>query len=100
VEGVRRQAGVEIKPGPRLLTLRHTVTRFRITLDCFEAEYLSGPDSRCDSIRWLKPRELDAYPLSGTGRKIAQRMTKSGVVQIGSNQGSNIRQAVRPSSAP
>ena len=34
--------GLRARLGPELLTLRHGVTRFRITLVCFEAEYLSG----------------------------------------------------------
>jgi A/G-specific adenine glycosylase len=71
---VRELAGVVIRPGELLKTLRHGVTRFRITLDCYEAEYV-GPADDCSAsvpARWLRPAELDAHPLSSTGRKLAR----------------------------
>lgn len=72
IEGVRRLAGIEIVPGDLLKTLRHGVTRFRITLDCYTAEYETGNGSKVSAeVRWICPRELDKYPLSTTGRKIA-----------------------------
>ena len=74
IAGVRQQAGVAIEPGDRLLTIRHGVTRFRITLDCFEATYLSGSDGKSipDCLCWLAPDEMETYPLSTTGRKICR----------------------------
>jgi A/G-specific adenine glycosylase len=73
VENVRRMTGVTIAPGPWVKTLRHGVTRFRITLDCFEASYVAA-DGRAEIAvkKWLRPAELDAYPLSSTGRKLAR----------------------------
>ena len=41
VDNVRRLTGVTISPGEHRKTLRHGVTRFRITLDCYDAEYVS-----------------------------------------------------------
>ena len=73
-QAVGRRTGVSIRVGPRLDRLKHSVTRFRITLDCYEAEYLgplrgvrpAGPQ------RWLCPADLARYPLSTTGRKLAK----------------------------
>ena len=50
------------------------MTRFRITLDCYEAEYVGPAGGHASSVpvRWLRPAELDAYPLSSTGRKLAR----------------------------
>ena len=81
IEGVRRQTGITVEPGERLLTLQHGVTRFRITLDCCLARYVSGPEEKVSSnnVRWLKPEELDAYPLNTTGRKIC-RVVQAGLV--------------------
>ena len=71
---VRRQLGISIEVGDRIATLRHSVTRFRITLDCYEARYLSGaataPAVQFVETRWLRPEELGEYPLSTTGRKL------------------------------
>jgi A/G-specific adenine glycosylase len=72
IEGVRRLGGIDITPGELLKTLRHGVTRFRITLDCYSAEYetKNGRDTSGE-VRWICPAELGKYPLSTTGRKIA-----------------------------
>jgi len=76
IEGVRRLCGVTIRPGERLATIRHGVTRYRITLDCYEANYEDASPRSADAAetKWLRPAELDAYPLSTTGRKLAERI--------------------------
>lgn len=72
LEGVRRLTGVEILPGELLKTLHHGVTRFRITLDCFAGEYVSETNAEIlAEIKWARPAELEKYPLSTTGRKMA-----------------------------
>jgi A/G-specific adenine glycosylase len=74
VDKIRERTGVTIELGKRRKTLKHGVTRFRITLDCYEARYVSGPDGKADpaAARWLLPDELDDYPLSTTGRKLCR----------------------------
>jgi A/G-specific adenine glycosylase len=76
VENVRQLTGVAVSPGKRIKTLTHGVTRFRITLDCYQAEYVS-----CDGkskaptpmeTRWLRPEALADYALNSTGRKLAK----------------------------
>ena len=73
---VRRQLDITIEVGDRLATLRHGVTRFRITLDCYEAKYLSAAKTEAGGpaveTRWLHPGELVQYPLSTTGRKLCR----------------------------
>jgi A/G-specific adenine glycosylase len=72
-EGVRRLTGVEISSGELLKTLRHAVTRFRITLDCFAGEFASESKHKTSTeIKWVPLAELEKYPLNTTGRKIAQ----------------------------
>jgi len=79
IEKVRRLTGVTIEPGRRLATIKHGVTRFRITLACYEAVCVSGAvrRSRNEPLKWIHPAELDSLPLSVTGRKIA-RLIESG----------------------
>jgi len=62
--------GVEI--GRKLTTIKHGVTRFRITLDCYEARCRGRAKQSAAEIAWLKPAELEGYPLSMTGRKLAR----------------------------
>jgi A/G-specific adenine glycosylase len=74
---VERLTGVVIRPGSRLATIKHGVTRFRITLDCFEADYVnSAANGQRKQHKWLRPTELAGYPLSTTGRKIANLLAR------------------------
>jgi A/G-specific adenine glycosylase len=71
---VRAQTGIEIDSAGLLTTLKHGVTRYRITLECYEAKTVGGrikstPDR---PVRWLPQRNLDDLPLSVTGRKLAK----------------------------
>ena len=45
VAKVREQTGITCAPGPLLKTIKHGVTRYRITLDCYQAEYIYRPGS-------------------------------------------------------
>ena len=78
VAKVAELTGVEIEPGEHLTTIKHGVTRFRITLECFEADHLSGPLKRRGSapLKWLRLAELDDYPLSTTGRRLSRLIQK------------------------
>ena len=76
---VAAQTGIQCTPGALLKTLKHGVTRYRITLDCYEATYISGR-TRSPSgtaVRWLPTAQLIELPLSTTGRKIATLLTWS-----------------------
>jgi A/G-specific adenine glycosylase len=79
---VERRTGLAIEPGTALTTIRHGVTRFRITLDCFTATPTSAtsqpklnPDlPEIADLRWVPLADLSTYPLSTSGRKIAGRV--------------------------
>jgi A/G-specific adenine glycosylase len=73
-EKLRKRTGLAVALGQCLKTLRHSVTRFRITLDCYEAEVVSAADRKpsATEIKWLRPAELEDYPLNATGRKLAR----------------------------
>ena len=63
--------GVRVEIGERLTTLKHGVTRFRITLDCYSADCISSPRRLASNCRWVHPSELGDYALNTTGRKVA-----------------------------
>ena len=75
---VLQQTGIRCIPGPLLKRLKHGVTRFRITLDCYDAAYAGGRARSSDStpVRWIKCDELESVPLSTTGRKLAELVSK------------------------
>ncbi len=74
IDNVARLTGMTVRLRGQRTTLRHGVTRFRITLQCFDADYIAGPVQRdgMATMRWLRPAALEAYPLSTTGRKLAR----------------------------
>jgi A/G-specific adenine glycosylase len=79
IEGVRRLTGVTIAPGELLQTLRHSVTRFRITLECYAGEYVSlACESPSPQVKWVQIAELSKYPLNTTGRNIAFFISSGG----------------------
>jgi A/G-specific adenine glycosylase len=76
VTGVQRLTGIEIDPDQRLTTIKHGVTRFRITLDCYHARWRGGKIVR-NEMRWVQPGGLVKIPLSKTARKISHLLTNT-----------------------
>ncbi len=65
--------GVRVTVGELLTEIRHSVTRYRITLRSFHAEHESGEiPASAGEYRWLTADEIHAQPLSVTGRKLAK----------------------------
>jgi A/G-specific adenine glycosylase len=78
-EALCNETGLRVRFGRRLATFKHTVTRFRIRLDCYEAGYVSGPAQPIElpHMQWLTPAQLDHYPLCTTGREICRLVQAS-----------------------
>ncbi|MFV1965755.1 MAG: A/G-specific adenine glycosylase [Pirellulaceae bacterium] len=74
VDNVASLIGMRVEPQNHLTTIQYGVTRFRITLSCYEAAFKSGRVAN-GVLRWVAPRELDSIPLSVTGRKIGDLLT-------------------------
>ena len=66
--------GLHGKLGAELATVRHGVTRYRIALTCFEAEYVGGAFQSDFYVegRWLPLADLSAYPVSSPQRCLAR----------------------------
>lgn len=66
------QTGLDVQVGDRIKTIKHGVTRFRITLHCYPTTNVSGRLKRNgQQLRWVSPEELAQLPLSVTGRKLS-----------------------------
>jgi A/G-specific adenine glycosylase len=74
---VRTLTGLRVRLGSELLTVRHGVTRFRITMVCFEAHHRGGRFRSPYYQRgvWVRPERLADYPLSVPQRRIAAALT-------------------------
>ena len=74
---IQQLVGVRIREPRRMTVMKHGVTRFRITLACFAADCESAERSRQQKLTWVKPAELEQYPLSVTGRRLARLIAAS-----------------------
>jgi len=76
---LRKQTGIACGDPTLITSIRHGVTRYRITLDFFQAPYVAGriPSTDQQGIRWVPTAELPDLPLSTTGRKLAQQIGAS-----------------------
>jgi A/G-specific adenine glycosylase len=66
--------------GPELMTIRHGVTRFRIEMVCFEAEFESGAfhSSFYGNGVWLHPEELASHPVGAPQRRLIRALVEGG----------------------
>jgi A/G-specific adenine glycosylase len=71
--------GIAFEDAELLTTLRHGVTRFRITLHCYQAQFAGSERKKRGSEKgeqaWVKVSALEELPLSVTARKIARMLT-------------------------
>lgn len=72
VSAIQTLTAIKIKLGERFTTLKHGVTRFRITLHGYHAVLRgSGIFENHELTRWINVGELHTLPLSVTGRKLS-----------------------------
>ena len=71
---VAEVTGLRVALGERLTTIKHGVTRFRITLHCYQATPISSRQTLSGNgiLKWVSRSKLADFPLSTTGRKISR----------------------------
>jgi A/G-specific adenine glycosylase len=77
---VRELTGLEVQLGAELTTIRHGVTRFRITMVCFEAEAEGGEFASAfyQQAEWVEPARLGENPVSSPQRRLAKLVAGEG----------------------
>lgn len=74
-QSLLQQTGLSATIVPTDVRIKHGVTKYRITLDCYLANGVSGRLKKSATpIRWLLESELTDLPMSTTGRKIVDRL--------------------------
>lgn len=72
VKSCETLTGVRPRIGRLLTTIQHGVTRFRITLECYEAVVSRGQRPGVHSS-WIEASEISSVPLNVTARKLAKQ---------------------------
>jgi A/G-specific adenine glycosylase len=72
-------------PGAAIATISHSVTRFRITMTCFQVNNVNGraKSDQLHDVAWVAIDDLPQYPLAAAQRRIARLLTSDS----GSNRG-------------
>ncbi len=75
---MKRLAGVRLRAIEKWLTYKHTVTRFRITLECYFAQHAGGKVRSADAteLQWFDVAELTRLPMPVTARKLCGEVVK------------------------
>jgi A/G-specific adenine glycosylase len=71
---VREAAGIEIDVREKATVVRHSVTRYRITLDAYRCRAARGRTRAGGLVRWIEPREISALALPSAHRALAERL--------------------------
>ncbi len=75
IEPLAQRTGITMGNLEQFATIRHSVTRFRISLDCYRAVECQGKlMAGRNDLRFVRPAELADLPLSVSGRKISQML--------------------------
>src|SRR5205085_12470863 len=78
VQRVLAGLGVKGRIEGELTTIRHSVTRFHITLICILAAWQKGVVSGSDysETRWVEPGRLADFPISSPQRRLADKLLR------------------------
>jgi A/G-specific adenine glycosylase len=70
---------LDVEVGAELLTIKHGVTRYAITLVCVEASPTGGAfaPGAYAAAKWLAPAELAEYPVSAPQRKLMTELANA-----------------------
>ena len=78
---IAAEFGPRVSMTERLAQFKHSVTRFRITLDCWLAETSDQNDLTATyPTAWVTPSEFGNYPFSTTGRQLAELLVRGDAV--------------------
>jgi A/G-specific adenine glycosylase len=77
---IEELTGVKARLKGEIITIEHSVTRYRITLVCFEADYESEEFQSGSYVKgiWVAPADLINHPVSSPQRKLARTLASPG----------------------
>jgi A/G-specific adenine glycosylase len=66
---------LDVEVGLRVSTIKHGVTKYRITLHCFEAKLATRTKPEKAGLVWRSIDEMSMLPLSSTGKRLLKQLT-------------------------
>ncbi|NET11368.1 MAG: A/G-specific adenine glycosylase [Merismopedia sp. SIO2A8] len=79
VREIDEELGISIRVCDHLTTIDHAYSHFRVTLNVYWCEYVSGEPQpiECDEVRWVEPDTLHDYPFPKANEHIIDAILKS-----------------------
>ena len=78
---IREETGAEITAPRYLMKVDHSYTQFQVTLHAFRCVLKTAPENGGARLRWVRRRDLKAYPFpSGSARIIRRLGSEPGVL--------------------
>ncbi len=76
---IKEELGVTVRIDEKFMTVKHSYTRFRVTLHVFLCRVCAGKVSptRCEKWNWVTAEELGRYPFPSANVKIIKRLMKN-----------------------
>ena len=77
---IQEELGIEIAVEEALITLDHTYSHFKVTLNVHHCRYVKGEPMpiECDEIKWVTLDELPQYPFPKANLHIIDALQKLG----------------------
>jgi len=74
VREIQEELGVQIEVGEKILTIKHSYTKFRVTLHVFLCRLPKGriQATSCEQWKWVTIQDLKAYPFPAANVKILE----------------------------
>lgn len=76
------EVGVNLVPGIRLATIKHAVTKYRISLQVHQAELLDQLENPAKPWKYATLTELSELPMSVTGRRIVKILAEDSQLRL------------------
>ncbi len=69
---LQEELAIEVEVGDRLMTINHTYTHFKVTLNVFHCRHTAGEPQpiECDEVRWVEVSELEEFPFPKANSQI------------------------------
>ncbi len=73
---IKEELGVALHIDEKLMTVKHSYTRFRVTLHVFKCRIRSGRVSptNCEASSWVKTEDLDSYAFPAANVKVIKSL--------------------------
>ncbi len=71
---LQEELAIDVAVGDRLITIDHTYTHFKVTLNVFHCRHVAGEPQpiKCDEVRWVDVSELDQFPFPKANGQIIE----------------------------